>query len=144
MNAKPNLSIYLVLEWDGNILLALRHNTGYEDGNYALVAGHAEIGEPATYSMCREAKEEIGITILPEDLEVVHVMHRVGNRENLDVFMRPKKYSGGIQNMEPDKCLDVKFFPKDNLPENMVEYIKIVLQNIEKKIPYAEYGWKSW
>jgi 8-oxo-dGTP diphosphatase len=141
MNAKPNLSVYLVLEENGKVLLILRHNTGYEDGKYAFAAGHADEGEPATYSMCREAKEEIDITILPEDLEIVHVMHRLSNRENIDIFMRPKKWSGTIQNMEPDKCLEVKFFAKDRLPENTAIYVKEVLENIENKVFYSESGW---
>jgi 8-oxo-dGTP diphosphatase len=143
MKAKPNLSVYLILEKDGEILLGLRHNTGYEDGKYALVAGHAEENEPATYSMCREAKEEIGIDILPEDLEIVHIMHRTSNRENIDIFMHPKKWSGKIQNMEPDKCLELKFFHKDKLPGNMVKYHIQALKNIEKKLFYMEYGWEK-
>ena len=34
--------VYLVLERDGKVLLSLRENTGYEDGKWSLVAGHAE------------------------------------------------------------------------------------------------------
>jgi 8-oxo-dGTP pyrophosphatase MutT (NUDIX family) len=143
MPAKPNLSVYLILEEKGEILLGLRQNTGYEDGKWMFPAGHAEDSEPATYSMCREAKEEIGIDIIPEDLEVVYIVHRISNRENIDIFMKPKKYSGEIQNMEPDKCLEIKFFPKNNLPENMVAYAKIALENIEKKLLYMEYGWEK-
>ncbi len=143
MKAKPNLSVYLVLEKDNEILLGLRQNTSYGDGKWMFAAGHAEEGEPATYSICREAREEIGIEILPEDLEIVHIMHRSSDREDIDIFMRPKKYSGEVQNMEPEKCSELKFFHKNNLPENMVEYARKALENIENKVFYMEYGWKK-
>lgn len=62
--------------------------------------------------MIRESKEEIGIDIKAQDLEVVHVMNRNTNRENLDIFMKPSKYEGEIENMEPNKCKELKFFSK--------------------------------
>ena len=143
MAARPYLCVYLVLEEDEKILLGLRQNTGYEDEKYALVAGHAEEGESAIQAICREAKEEIGITILPQNLEVIHIMHSLTNRENLNIFMRPKKYSGIIQNMEPDKCVELKFFPKDKLPANLSSYVPAMLSNLENKAFYSEYGWEK-
>ncbi len=143
MKATVNLSVYLILEKAGKILLGLRQNTGYEDGKWMLMAGHVEAGEQATYAMCREAMEEIGIEIRPEDLEVLHVMHRVSNRENIDIFMRINKWQGEIINQEPHKCEKLDFFAKDELPENIVEYIRVALRNIENGVLYAEYGWEE-
>lgn len=141
MPAKPHLSVYLILEQNNKILLGLRQNTGFMDGYWALPAGHAEDGERAKISMIREAKEEIGIDIKEQDLEVVHVMHRNTNRENLDIFMKLSNYEGEIQNMEPHKCKELKFFSKNSLPDNIVEYAKYAVNQSDEREIYSEYDW---
>ncbi len=99
--SKVNINVYLVLEQEGKILLALRKNTGYQDGQYSLVAGHVETGESAMVAMCREAKEEIGIDIDLEELEMVLTMHRRTDRDNIDLFMRCSFWKNDIVNKEP-------------------------------------------
>jgi ADP-ribose pyrophosphatase YjhB (NUDIX family) len=61
-------SVYLLFVKDDKILLLRRCNTGYEDGNYGLVAGHLDAHESLTQAAIREAKEESGVDINPEDL----------------------------------------------------------------------------
>ena len=51
--------VFLILVKDGKTLLSRRANTGYMDGHYGLVAGHAEAHEPMRIAMAREAKEEL-------------------------------------------------------------------------------------
>ena len=59
---------HIVLLKEDQIFLLQRANTGYADGQYALIAGHIDGGEPAHLAACREAKEEAGIIINPDDL----------------------------------------------------------------------------
>lgn len=135
-------SAYLFLIKDNQILLQRRFQTGFEDGNYGVPAGHLDGGETARAGGAREIREEIGIEIKPDDLTVVHVMHRkASNDERIDFFMTATEYTGEITNMEPNKCDDLQFFPFDNLPDNIIDYVKVAIENYRKGISYSEYGW---
>lgn len=127
-------------------MLSRRFNTGYEDGLYSMVAGHVDEGESFTQCIVREAKEEAGITILPEDLKVAHVMQRITkeekNNERIDIFLCPEKWGGEIENREPHKCDDLSWFDLNNIPENTIPYVKLAIENIKNKITYSELGWK--
>ena len=52
------VAVHLILIENGKILLLRRYNTGYEDGNYSLVAGHIDGNESVIQAMQREALEE--------------------------------------------------------------------------------------
>jgi 8-oxo-dGTP diphosphatase len=137
------MSVYLILIKDSNVLLLRRFNTGYEDGNYGLVAGHADGNERATDAMCREALEEAGLVIKPEDLKFVHFMHRSLNDERADVFFTANKWKGEPKNMEPDKCDDLSWFRLDELPPNTIKYVSEVIEHLQKGIYYSEFGWEG-
>lgn len=137
---------YLVLIKDGRILLLRRYNTGYEDGNYSLVAGHLDGQETFRRAAAREAEEEAGIILNPNDLKVIHVMHRISIpnepdlRERIDVFLIADKWNGEPQNTEPHKCDDLSWFPLDNLPKNVIPYIRQALECVKNNIFYSEFG----
>jgi len=137
-------STYLFLIEDNKILLQRRFQTGYEDGNYGVPAGHLDGNETARVGCVREIKEEIGIDINPEHLSVVHVMHRKSPEdERIDFFMTTTVYSGTVSNCEPEKCDDLQWFAFDALPTNMVDYVRVAIENYQNGILYSEYGWKK-
>jgi len=135
------VATYLILIEEGRILLQRRFSTGWFDGFYSLVSGHLDPDEPAILSMVREAKEEAGIDVAPEDLEMVHCVHHKSDHDYIVLYFRAAKWQGEPQNMEPHKCDDLSWFPLDNLPENLLPFIPIALENIEGGIAYSEYGW---
>lgn len=138
----PYAAAYLVLIKEGQVLLLRRFNTGYQDGNYSIVAGHLDGGETTKQCIIREASEEAGIKLSPEDLEVVHVMHRLSSdREYFDIYLRAQKWTGNVTNMEPDKCDELKWYRMDSLPDNMLPEVKLALESISKNVHYGEFGW---
>ena len=131
---------YLALIKDNKVLLQRRFNTGYEDGKYSFVAGHVEEGETFTQAIIREVKEEAGITLRADDLSVVHIMNRnIENNGRIDVFFLAEKWSGDIENKEPDKCDDLSWFDLDNVPNNLIPYIEKALDCIKNKIAYSDF-----
>lgn len=132
-------SVHLFLAKDDKILLSRRYQTGYFDGNYSVPAGHLDGNETFTQGMVREAKEEIGIIVESADLELVHAMNRMilGN-ERIDLFFTAKKWQGEPKIMEPEKCDDLSWFKLNNLPENIIPYIKQAIDCVKNNIIYSE------
>lgn len=143
MRATAAVSVYLVLRQDEEVLLLLRQNTGFMDGHYGLVSGHVEAGESATDGMIREAYEEAGITLHPDHLRVAHIMHRQSERLNVDIFFDCSSWEGEIQNREPHKCAELKFFPLHSPPDQLISYVHDALKAIDQKSFYSESGWNS-
>lgn len=134
---------YLILIKDGEVLLSRRFNTEWRNGEYSLVAGHLDAGESIRMAMCREAKEEAGITIALADLHFVHVMHQVENKEYFDFYFTATKWEGEPTNQEPDKCDDLRWFPLDALPTNLVPNVAQALAAYARGEYYSEFGLKD-
>ncbi len=132
---------HLVLQRAGKVLLLRRHNTGYEDGNYSLVAGHVDGGETARQAMCREAAEEAGLQLQPADLRLVHIIHRLGTEERLSMFFSADAWTGEPHNNEPHKCSELAWYPLDALPANLVAYVRHALAQVRQGQVYSEFGW---
>lgn len=135
------VAVHLFFLRDQQILLLRRFNTGYEDGNYSVVAGHVDAGETVTQAALREAREETGVTISPSHLHIVHVMHRKSTDERIDFFLAVRRWSGDIANLEPHKCDQLAWFPLDVLPPNLIPYVRHALQNYQQGLYYSEFGW---
>jgi len=140
-------AVYLILSKNGQLLLSRRANTGYEDGKFGLVAGHVESGESLRQAMAREALEEANIVIDEAKLDLALTMHRFSSTsqppERLDFFMTVSSYSGELSNMEPHKCSELAWFDGNNLPSDLIEYIREALSLIAEDVRYCEYGWQG-
>jgi len=133
-------SSYLALVKDDKVLLSRRFNTGYMDGHYSLPAGHVEEGETIEDCLVREVKEEIGIMIKKNDVQLTHTMHRKEEDIRLDFFFIINRYSGEIKNMETNKCDELKWFKLNQLPSNILPYIKQGIEMSLKNVLYSDIG----
>ena len=136
-NLRAKVAVHLILTNDRDECLFLRRfNTGYKDGEYGLVSGHVETGEDLNTAMIREAREEAGITLSPDDLEVVGIIPLLPN-SYVSFFLHADTWSGNVKNMEPHKCDDMRWLELHALPDNTVFYVRQALEN------YLEDKWFS-
>ncbi len=129
------------------VLLQKRFQTGILDGMYDVSAsGHLEKDETLKQAMVREAKEELGIDIEEENLEYVSMMHAKfkDHTEYLLVTFHTSQYEKIPMIMEPNKCNDLTWYPIDQLPENLIDTRKTMIQNYLEKNFYSEYGWYEY
>lgn len=132
----------LLLIKDGKVLLCRRHNTGWEDGKYGFMAGHLDGDESFVAALCREANEELGITIRPKDVNFAHVQHHISSKEYVYMYFTAGKWTGEPVVQEPEKCDDVKWFALDGLPENLVADTAFILDCYRNGVLYSESGFK--
>ena len=122
------------------ILLQLRQNTGYMDNMYDFAcSGHVEKGESCTQALIREAKEEIGISIEEKDLVFLAVNHYY-QTDYLHVIFTTKNYEGNPTVCEPNECGGLLWADMDNLPSNIIPYVKNALEDIKLGIQYDDGG----
>ena len=148
MRAKFPVTVHLLFIRDNKVLLLRRFNTGFEDGNYSVPAGHLDGGEPVRLAAQREALEEVGVHIDLDDIAFANVMHRKsddtlpGASERVDFFVHIKAWEGEPFNAEPDKCDELLWCNPYALPENTIPYVKLAIKNFRDGIVFEEYWWK--
>jgi len=133
----------LLLDSAGRALFGRRRNTGFMDGTYHLPAGHLEAGESVVEAVIREAREELGVTIDPEQVEFAHVMHSPLTGGRVSFFFCVRQWKGIPTNREPHKCGELRWFPLDQLPEAMISHCRAALGHIATGSPYSVCGWGS-
>lgn len=133
--------VHVLLEDGGRILLMRRAGTGFFDGLYSLPGGHVEAGESVMMAALREAREELGVMLSPDDMATVGVMHRLSDTNRIDFFVRPARWIGRPVIGEPDKCDDLAWFARDDLPDGVVPYIRQAVLTAQAEPWIIEDGW---
>lgn len=133
-------SIYLIIKNnEGKILLQRRQGSKLWRGFLALPAGHLDVGEDAYEAAIREAKEELDINITVDNISDVFVVNRK-NKSLLpyyDVYFELNGYNGEIKINEPNKCSELVWSNIKSLPEDMIEFEKIALNNYLNGIKFS-------
>lgn len=133
-------SIYLIIKNnEGKILLQRRQGSKLWPGFLALPAGHLDVGEDAYEAAIREAKEELDINITVDNISDVFVVNRK-NKSLLpyyDVYFELNGYNGEIKINEPNKCSELVWSNIKSLPEDMIEFEKIALNNYLNGIKFS-------
>lgn len=121
------------------VLLQLRQGTPYMDGWWACgAAGHVEQGETVPEGAAREAREELGIEIRPQDLDLVCTVQRTsvlpsevpGLEERIDLFLTATAWTGEPRIQEADKAGELRWWPLDALPGRVVPHERVALASV--------------
>ncbi|MFI9042079.1 NUDIX domain-containing protein [Streptomyces sp. NPDC053726] len=135
--------LYLQDEHD-RILLGLRHpNSKYAPNEWHFLAGHCE-REAAIGCLVRETEEEAGLIIEPTDVELVHLVHLVDSpvaRPRIGLVFRARSWSGVPQVLEPDRCVEWRWWNPKDLPAEVVPYTRAAIEAIGAGSLYTEMGW---
>ena len=140
------VDVFLLLARGEEVLLALRRNTGHADGQWNLPSGKLENGEDVVSAVIREAREEVGIRLVPERLRLVATVHRRSNPAHTRVGLAfaadydPAGH-GEPANAEPDKCGGIGWYPATALPENMTPYSAACIRAYLDGVPFGLSGW---
>ncbi|MBL1099789.1 methyltransferase domain-containing protein [Streptomyces coffeae] len=130
------VDVHLILRRGGEVLLGRRSGTGYADGLLHAPSGHVEDGEDVRAALIREAEEETGIVLAPDEVRVALVMQhkspagapRTGWFFEADAEAGPGAAGHEPVNREPDKCSELGWFPLGALPDDMVAYCRAGLE----------------
>lgn len=138
------MSTYVLLLRDDQVFLLQRANTGWMDGAWTVIAGHVEPGERAAEAAVREAGEETGVQIAPEDLHPLGVMHRrTSIDERVDWFYLATRWTGEPYAAEPDKCSGVRWakLSAAQADPTVLDYVRVALSHPRGELWLDTFGW---
>ncbi|WP_148575113.1 NUDIX domain-containing protein [Nocardioides caldifontis] len=115
---------------DLELLLQLRGPaTTFMAGHWAsAAAGHVELGESVQVAAAREAVEELGIAVAPDDVEPLCTMQRTlpgvndPVEQRVDFFLTTRRWQGEPAVQEPRKAVGLGWFRPSAPPEPMVPH----------------------
>lgn len=132
-----SLKARLLLQNHGSILLLKQ--TKPNGGNYSLVGGTIERKEFAVATLIRESREEAGIILSPDDLELVHVLHKRSRKEHrIVLYFRAYYYAGEPESKEREKFENVSWWPLKALPLKLTDTVRHVLKAYNAGLLYSE------
>lgn len=135
--------VCVLIRKQGKALFVFRSNTGFKDNEYAVPSGHVEDSETFKQAACREALEEVGLHIRPEDLVYKLTVHRKSVRDiRVDVWFEALAWTGDPKNGEPDKHAKIEWLDLDHLPDNVIDYNAFGIENIIDGNTYGEFAWQ--
>ena len=137
---ETHLTVELMIERDGKVFMVKRKNTGFMDGHYAFVGGHVEHNESLKQAGVREAKEECGIDIKEEDMEFICGIRNGKKDDYFNFFYKVTNFLGEPQNIEKDKCEEIRWIDLKEIPENTVPNEKRAIYNYLNNVKIDEYN----
>ncbi|HEY9476101.1 MAG TPA: NUDIX domain-containing protein [Mycobacteriales bacterium] len=140
------IDVHVLLVRDGNVVLTRRRDTNPTfDGRWHLPSGKLDAGESVIAAAAREVAEEVGVIIDPGDLRHVHTTHvnDSGLEPRLGLFFEARRWTGEPTNREPDRCSDIRWFPLDAPPEDLIAYPAAGIHAYRVGLTFSVHGWPN-
>lgn len=117
VDQRPKVGVGIFIIKNGRVLLGKRKNA-HGDGTWAPPGGHLEFGETLEQCADREVKEETGLTI--KNIRPGSFTNDIFEKENkhyITIYMLADYVKGVEQVLEPDRCIEWKWFTWGDFPE---------------------------
>ncbi|MGW4200789.1 NUDIX hydrolase [Streptomyces sp. NPDC004726] len=141
--AQPMIDTHVILR-DGDKLLLSQRGGPYGYGRWHMPSGKLDQGEPLSVGAARELLEETGVSVEPDHLRMVHVVHhrQSATVERIGFFFEATEWRGEPVNREPSKCLGLEWFSVHELPEDIIEYPRLgLLGYLKDSRALTEHAW---
>lgn len=132
----------IILKQNNQVLLVKRANSDWASECWNFPGGLLEANETVLQAAVRETKEEIGVSIDPQDFSLVHVLHvhagGTNTRTIIGFYFMAEKWQGTPINNEPEKHNDIGWFDLNNLPAHTTQHAGQALHGLLNCISYSE------
>ena len=122
----------VIRDQEGRILFIRRRDNGL----WAMPAGSQELGESIFDCLKREVKEEVGLEVISATPMVVYsqlpIVTTYGDPYQLFLIQFLVDEWSGELVTETDETVDARFFNFDELPEEMPDFYRQVLRDLQK------------
>lgn len=137
------VDVHVIMQRAGRILLMERRGTGYADGMLHLPSGHLEEGEPLHEGAAREAREETGVRLRPDELALGTVVHHRQDSApaRVGMFFVAARWQGEPRVAEPHRCGGLTWADPHRLPPNTIAYPAAGIRAWVEGLPYVPHAW---
>jgi ADP-ribose pyrophosphatase YjhB (NUDIX family) len=139
---KPGLGVGVMILKDNKVLLGLRNPNKIKvsselqgQGTWTMPGGKVEFMEKLVDAAKRELEEETSLKAT--NLELLCVSDDMTDTAHyVTVGFIVKEFTGEVKTMEPETIMEWKWFDLNDLPTNLYNPSKVVLEKYQKGIIY--------
>lgn len=139
---KPGIGVGIMILKDNKILLGLRNPDKVKasselqgQGTWTMPGGKVEFMEKLIDAAKRELEEET--SLIANKLDLLCISDDITDTAHyVTVGFIVREYKGEVKTMEPETILEWKWFPLNNLPENLYNPSKKCIDKYKEGIIY--------